>query len=195
MSDHAYRTDDLAVLAAHRAAVAARTAFTATLAADILDLGAGPLRPLQARHSGGPVTIAGFQFAGSANVPWGWRVVSRSGQERIEPKVSGSGSSAAKRWLAEHQPGEACDPHFVLKPHGIAYQSRVHFTGGRYNVYFPSLFEYDDALWLWYQDGVPEGDFPREASEITWARVPITDMHTAYAAAHEAVTARIKETV
>lgn len=196
MPEHTYRTTDPAILAAHRAAVAARDEFTTRLNVDIAALDAGPLRPLS-RHAGfgGPVEIAGLEFVDSAHVPWGWRVVNRNGTEQIEPKTSGAGSADAKRWLAEHQPGAACDPHFVLKDHGIAYQGRVHFSGGRYNTYYPSLFEHDGALWLWYQHGTPEGDFPREECEITWDRVPLADMHTAYATAYTAATTRIKETV
>lgn len=197
MVDHTYRTTDPAALAAYRAAVAARDEFTTRLLSDITILGAGKLRPLSREVGfGGPVEICGLQYQDDAHVPWGWRVVSPNGNHRLEPKPSGAGSAAAKRWLAEHQPGPACDPRYVLKTHGITYQSRIHTSGGGFRTYTPAVFEYDDALWVWYRDGDPDADFPGEPCQITWEQVPLADMQKTYAAAYEAATTgRVKETV
>jgi hypothetical protein len=194
--DHTYRTTEAAALAAYRAAVAARDEFTAKLHVAIAALGAGKLRPLYCTTAfGGPIALKGLEYLYAGHVPWGWRVVNCRGTYQIEPKSSGAGAAAAKRWLAEHQPSPDCDPRYMLKGHGITYQSRVHFTGGRFNTYFPSLFEYDGALWIWYRDGAPDADFPKEPCEITWERVPVEEMQTAYAATHKANTNSPKEKV
>lgn len=196
MFEHCYRTTDPAALAAHRAAVAALAEFTAWLYTEIATLNAGDLKPLSRNGAfGGPVELAGLEYVDASHVPWGWRVLNHKGKYRIEPKSVGAGSAAAKKWLEEHQPGPDRDPRYVLKNHGIAYQSRVHFTGGGFETYTPALFEHDAALWIWYRDGAPDGDFPRDPCQITWDRVPLADMQTAYAAAYEAATDRAKESV
>ena len=195
MCDHTYRTTDEAALVAYRAAVAARDAYTTQLHTAITGLGAGNLRPLYRTTAfGGPVALTGFEYSDAAHVPWGWRIVNYKGKFRIEPKNGGAGAAAAKRWLDERQPGPACDPRYMLKAHGITYQSRVHFTSGEFNTYYPTLFEYDDALWIWYRDGAPDADFPKEPCTVTWEREPLAKMQAAYAATYEANTDRTKET-
>lgn len=196
MSEHAYRTTKPRHLAVHREAVAGREVFTARLHAAILQLGQGPLRPLQRRIGfGGPIVITGLEHVDDAHVPWGWRIITPKGKPEIVPLPRGAGSAAAQQWLKNNQPSAACDPLYMLKDHGITYQSRIHLGRGAYNTYYPALFEYADALWVWYRDGDPQGDFYGEPGTITWDRVSLGEMSFAYATAYEAATARIKETV
>ncbi len=187
MSEHAYRTNDPAAVAAYHAAVAARAKFTIRIREAIAQLGYGRLEPMSCPGGyGDPETILGLRYETRDRVPFGWRVRNRRSPGHpdilIEPAPTGVGSTAAKRWLAEHQPGPECDPAYVLKKHGIAYHSRQG-TISAYTVHFPILFAHAGYVWVWYEQGVPSGDFPGDTVEITWEPVPLAELLAARDAA------------
>lgn len=181
---YAYRTSDPAALAAYRTAVEARKQFGARLRADAAAIGHN-LGVLSAhRGFGGPEEIVGLEPDQTGKTPDGWRIV----RGRLEPALRGKGSAAARRWLEDHQPPPDVDRRWVLKKHGLAYQSRIPAAGGTYKGYVPVLFEHDGYLWACYK-GRPDGDFPGESSGLTWPACPLDEYETArIGAEHAAAT-------
>jgi hypothetical protein len=167
---YAYRTFDPAALAAYRTAVAARREYTVRIRAAAAALG-GNVGALAGNTSfGGPEKIFGLSPDGSGTVPAGWCIVRR----QLEPAKRGPGSAAARRWLEQHQPPPGVDILFVLKDHGLAYQSRVYIGGGSYQVHHPIIIERDDTLFACYL-GKPDGDFPEEPAGMTWDELPTAE--------------------
>lgn len=175
---HAYRTDDPVALAAYRTARASRAEFARRLRADTEALGGNDGACSSRGAFGGPETIVGLRSDGSATVPAGWRLA----DDVLVPASRGKGSVEAQRWLAEHQPAPEIDVRYALKPHGLAYQSRIYIGKGDYLVYLPTLFEHDGKLWACYR-GEPDGDFPDDPPDLTWPECPLEE----YEAAKEAV--------
>lgn len=182
---YTYRTDGPAALAAYRTAVAARAVFTAQLHVDAAAIGGNNGARCGVRGFGGPEYIPGLEPDGSGTIPAGWRIV----RDRLEPALRGPGSAAARRWLKEHQPTPGLDRRYVLKGHGLAYQSRVSVGGDGYKSYLPDLFEHDGQLWACYR-GEPDGDFPGEPARLTWPACTLAEFHTAQAAAEQDLAAR-----
>lgn len=170
---HAYATDGPEAIAAYRAARAARTEFSSRLLAAAAALG-GNIGPVSGPQGfGGPEVIYGLMPDGSGTTPAGWRIVSRGTSKRLEPATGAAGKNAV-RWLAAFQPPPEVDPLYVLKAHGLAYQSRTRRAGGGHNTHSPIVFEHRGKLWAGYL-GQPDGDFPGEPSGLTWDEVPWQD--------------------
>lgn len=171
-----YATSNPDAVAAYRAAVAARDVFLDKLRADAVELG-GNSGPVIVFESGGPMRVAGFSFVVGADVPAGWRLV----RGRIEPARTGPGAAAARRWLDEHQVPGDCDPRYVLKAYGLAYQTRVGPLS-KFQIHVPVLVEHDDRLWVRYV-GDPLGDnVLDDPITVTWEPV----MPSKFLAAQEA---------
>jgi hypothetical protein len=176
-----YSTSDPKALAAYRAAVIARDAFLDQLRSDAAELG-GNDGPVIVFETGGPMRLAGLRPAGEGmSQGWAWRLI----RGRLEPARFGPGVAAAQRWLDEHQVPGDCDPRYVLKAHGLAYQTRVGPLS-KYQIHVPVLFEHDDRLWVRYV-GQPKGDdvLSDEVFSITWEPV----MPSVFLAAKEACEA------
>lgn len=175
---NAYRTTDPAAINAYRTAVIARAGFTARLRAATAAIGANTGAVSTYTAFGGPEKIVGLDPDNSGVIPVGWRVV----RGDLVPARSGPGAAAARRWLKEHQPAATLDPRYVLKSHGLAYQSRVPTGGGTYDVHLPIVDEHNGVLWACYQ-GEPDGDFPGEDPGLTWEPRPLEEYYAAKRAA------------
>lgn len=174
---YVYRTDNPEALAAYRTAVAARAEFGHRLRADAAALGRNNGALVGDTAFGGPEKVVGLDPDTSGAIPAGWRIV----RGRLEPAKRGQGAADARRWLDEHQPGADRDPRYVLKAHGLPYQSRVYLGGGSFHAHLPVLFEHDGQLWACYK-GKPDGDFPGDPSGLTWPACPLGDYYAAKAA-------------
>jgi len=181
---HAYRTDNLAAIAAFHAARAAGIEHLHRINADRELLGGSTGFVGGPKGFGGPVHLVGLRPDDSGQIPAGWRLNRRD-------KILKPQKPAAVQWLDERQPGNSCDPAYVLKAYGMAYQSRVG-TLGDFLIFYPTVFEHNGYLWAGYR-GEPDGDFPGEPAGITWPRVPIYNFRAAldsFAAARDLEEAR-----
>ncbi len=178
---YAYCTDDPAALDAYRQASARRHEFTMRLRPAAAAIG-GNLGPVSAPGGfGGPEEILGLMPDGSGQIPAGWRL--RARPQRLEP-ATGRAGNPARKWLSDFKPPPDVDPTYMLKTHGLAYQSRI-WKGATYTAHHPLVFEHDGLLWACYL-GQPEGDDWHEPHNITWPAVDVDDFVAAMIARRRA---------
>lgn len=164
---HAYSTDDPAVVAAFTAAIQARCDFSQRVVDDAETLGKNK-GVLRMGGVFGRCETVGLAPDDPNDPPEGWTYI-RS-RDRLEPR-RGKAGDAARRWLADHQPPDDADGRTAMEAHGLPRHTGLDrgFSTGRIST--PRIFHHDGTVWALYS-GKPDG-------ECTWAPRRLSEYYAA----------------